>query len=256
MSGLETRNLTVSLGGRVVLDDVSLNVAGGCLTGLIGPNGAGKSTLSRALAGLLPGRGRVLLDGAPIERTSRLERARKVAYLPQERDVHWPLTVRELVALGRLPWGDGRSPADREAVARAMRLADLEALAERRATELSGGERARALLARALATETPILLADEPVAALDPEHQLRVMELLRRHAEAGAAVVVVMHDLFAAARFCGRAILLDQGRVIADGEPDEVLDPENLRRRYHIEAIYPERDGRRFPVPWRALAED
>jgi len=256
MSGLEARNLLISLGGRAALSGVSLSVAGGCLTGLIGPNGAGKSTLLRSLAGLIPSCGRVLLDGAPIERLSRRERSRRIAYLPQEREVFWPVTVRELVELGRSPWGNGRSCADAEAVDRAMRLADLEAFAERRVTEISGGERARALLARALATEAPILLADEPVAALDPEHQLRVMELLRRHAEAGAAVVVVSHDIAAAARFCGRTALLDAGRLVAEGDPVEVLTPDTLRRHYRVEAIFPERDGRRFPVPWRALVDD
>jgi len=259
MSRLEVEALTVALGHQPVVRGVSLTVAGGCLLGLIGPNGAGKSTLLRALAGLLPAGGRMVIDGQPLARLSRPARARTIAYLAQERDVHWPVTVRQLVALGRLPrggaWSGADPAADAAAVAAALRRTGLEALAERPVTRLSGGERARALLARALAVEAPILLADEPIAALDPEHQLQVLGLLRRHAEAGAAVVVVLHDLSAAARFCHQLVLLDQGQVVAAGAPAAVLTPETLARHYRVSAVFAEHQGLRFPVPWQPLAE-
>jgi iron complex transport system ATP-binding protein len=233
--------LTVTLGGRAVVRDFSAALDGGRLIGILGPNGAGKSTLVRALLGLLPHDGAVTIDGAPLATLPRATIARRIAYLPQGQTLHWPLTVERLVALGRLPHlapFSRLSEADRTAIDRAMRRAEVTHLAYRIATELSGGERARTLLARALAVEAPALIVDEPLASLDPAHQIEGMELLRAEADAGALVIAVLHDLTLAARFCDRVLVLDGGTLTADGAPREVLTAELLARVYGISAFF------------------
>lgn len=244
--------LGVHLGPRKAVSDVTATLHPGTLIGIIGPNGAGKSTLVRAMLGLIPATGRIMVDGEPVSAIPRGRLARSIAYLPQGQTLHWPLTVERLVALGRLPHlapfsriGD----VDRAAIDGAMGLADVEHLRGRLATELSGGERARVLLARALAVEAAGLVADEPLAALDPGHQIEVMTLLRRQAEAGALVVTVLHDLTMAARHCDRLLLLHRGRLAADGPPEEVLTAERLADVYGIRAWIGEAEGRRLVVP-------
>jgi iron complex transport system ATP-binding protein len=242
----------VTLAGKAVLRGVDASFAGGTLVGILGPNGAGKSTFVRALLGLVPATGEVRIDAAPIVSFSRAEVARTIAYLPQGQTLHWPLSVERLVALGRLPHLAPMSrmaDADHAAVARAMALADVEVLAGRTATELSGGERARVLMARALAVAAPALIADEPLASLDPAHQLQGMAILRAEADAGVLVLAVLHDLGLAARFCDRLLLLNEGRVIADGAPAEVLTPERLHDVYGISAFFGEAAGQRLVVP-------
>ena len=258
MTTLATENLRVSLGGRVVLDGISADFSSRGLIGLIGPNGAGKSTLARTLARLLtPDSGRVLLDGADIATLDRRDLARRVAYLPQGHALHWPLNAGEVVALGRLPHLGRLSPAssdDDAAITRAMEKADVLPFAHRVVTTLSGGERARIMLARALAVEAPVLLADEPVASLDPYHQLHVMELLRDQARAGSLIVAVLHDLHLATRFCDRLILLNEGRLAAQGTPAEVLSNENLRIAYGVDAVRGREADEDFVLAWRRLA--
>jgi iron complex transport system ATP-binding protein len=233
--------LTVQLGRRPVVRGVSATLAPGSLIGMIGPNGAGKSTLVRALLGLVPtSAGEVLLDGAPMARMPRRDVARAVAYLPQGQTLHWPLTVERLVALGRLPHLAPMSrigEQDREIIEDALARADVQHLRGRSAMELSGGERARVLLARALAVGAPGLIADEPLASLDPGHQIAVMELLAREAAAGSLVIAVLHDLTMAARYCDRLLLLSAGELIADGPPLDVLTPERLRSVYNVSAL-------------------
>ncbi|APZ98850.1 ABC transporter [Sphingopyxis sp. QXT-31] len=239
MVSLTLENVGVTLGRRAVVKSVSAAFAPGTLSGIVGPNGAGKSTLARAMLALVPATGRVLLDGQDVAATPRATLARRIAYLPQGQTLHWPLTVERLVELGRLPHLAPMSKiaeADSAAIARAMERADVLDLKGRIATELSGGERARTLFARALAVEAPALIADEPLASLDPGHQIDVMELMRAEADAGALVIAVLHDLTMAARYCDRLLLIDGGRVAADGTPAEVLTPELLRRVYDIEA--------------------
>jgi len=224
--------------------------------GFIGPNGAGKTTLLRAVAGLAPYDGRITVAGQDLATLAPAARARLMAYLPQRRDVAWGLAARDVVALGRLPHlGVGRreSDADRAAIAAAMTAADVAALADRPVDRLSGGERARVLLARALAQAAPLLLADEPTAALDPFHQLQVMEVLRAEAEAGRAVVAVLHDLALAARFAHRVALLSDGRLAAVGSPEEVLTEDRLAAVYRVTALAGTRDGARWILPWRRL---
>jgi iron complex transport system ATP-binding protein len=253
---IEARAITVSLGGKPILRDVDLTLRPGECLGLIGPNGAGKTTLLRALAGL--GRlaaGTLRHDGEDAAGLGRKVLARRIAYLAQGGEAAWPLSVEAVVGLGRLPHRHpfaGPTPHDEAAIARALRACDVADLGERTLGTLSGGEQRRVLLARALAVEAPYLLADEPLAGLDPLHQLEVMELLRRAARGGAGVVVVLHDLNLAARFCDRLALLDRGRLVAAGTADEVLDDRRLEAVFGIAALRGSHDGEPFLLPWRA----
>jgi len=252
---LGLQDAQVTLDGRTILSDIGLTVRPGRFVGLVGPNGAGKTTLLRLLAGLItPNRGRVTLDGRPLSAMGREERARRIAALFQGAGVGWPMTVREIVALGRMPHRRAfASPteADDAAVARAMARTDILSLADRAEPTLSSGERMRALLARALAVEAPWLLVDEPVTALDPAHQLDAMALLRAIAREGTGVVAVLHDLTLAARFCDRIVVLAGGRLVADGTPEEALTNGLLARAFGITA---ERgwasNGTQYILPW------
>ena len=240
---ISAENIVVRLGGRVVLDGVSIAARDGETLGLIGPNASGKTTLMRVLAGL------VAPDGGTLFAIEN--RPRYIAYLEQNAAVHWPLAVRRVVALGRLPHlGPFQRPgvADARAIDDAMAQADVAGLADRPVTELSAGEKARVFLARALATEPRVILADEPVASLDPYHQIQVMELLRGHAARGA-VIAVLHDLTLAARFCDRLVLLHGGKVAAEGTPGDVLTPDNVARVYSVTATF----GDGYVVPLARL---
>jgi iron complex transport system ATP-binding protein len=238
VSGLRAENVAFSYGDIRVLDRASLAVAAGEVVGLIGPNGAGKTTLLRVLAGLLaPGGGGVSIDDRPLAALADSERARQLAYLPQGAPAFWPLTVERVVELGRIPhraWWQGLGAADRSAIERAIAAADVGSLRDRVVTQLSGGERARVMLARVFASEAAIILADEPVAALDPFHQLQVMRTLREHAGNGGSVLVVMHDLNLAVRYCDRLVAIDRGRVIAAGTPRQVLDDPATAAAYSV----------------------
>ena len=226
---LAATDIRVRLGGRLVLDGVTIACGAGRITGLVGPNGAGKSTLIRALAGLLPvDGGAIALDGRNLAAVGPRDIGRRIAYLPQQRLVHWPLAVRRVVALGRLPHGD----ANAHAIDVAMAVMDVAHLADRAVSEVTGGELARVLFARALAQEAPIILADEPTAGLDPAHALGLFEALGRLAAEGRTIVVALHDLSLAARFCHEVVLLAQGRFAATGSPVEVLTPLRLEAAF------------------------
>jgi iron complex transport system ATP-binding protein len=223
-----------SLGGRTVLDGADVLVDRGQLVAVVGPNGAGKSSLIRAFAGLLPLTGGVVrLQGDDVNRLSARDRAERVAYLPQEGRIAWNLPAIEVAALGA-PFLSG---PEAMAAARAA-LDEVEAghLADRGVAEMSGGERARVLLARALAANAPALLADEPTAGLDPDAQLMVLERLRARAAAGQAVLVSLHDLTLAARFADRIVVLDAGRVVADAAPLAALAPEVMAGTFGLAA--------------------
>ena len=232
MTLLRLENLTVLRGECPVVDHVSLSVQAGECIGLIGPNGAGKTTLMRAALGLDRFSGRSNL--AQMEAQAR---ARLAAFLPQARQIAWPVDVETLVALGRvphLPRGAKPGAADRAAIEDALHRLGLEGFRHRIATRLSGGEQGRVLIARALAQQTPLLLADEPIAGLDPAQQIATMQVFSGLAREGRAVIVSLHDLGLAARHCTRLILMHQGRVVADGTPDAVLTPDLMARVFGI----------------------
>lgn len=233
----------VTLGGRAALSDVSARFAGGRITVVLGPNGAGKSSLLRAAAGLVAATGAIAIDGVQVAALPRQERARRIGYLPQDHVVHWNLPARDVVALGRLahraPFA-AESAGDAAAIERAMAAADVGHLAERGVLTLSGGERARVLLARVLAGEPAWLLADEPLASLDPAHQLDLLDRLRAVADAGAGVVLVLHDLAQAARIADAVLFLDRGRVAG-----ATLDTATIARVFGVSVEH----AGRLPVP-------
>lgn len=237
---LQGQQLGYTLDGVDILGKVDVAVHAGEMIGLIGPNGAGKSTLLKLLLGALePGTGLVHLQGTPLSGHTAASRAHLIGYLAQGARAAWPMTVQRLVELGRLPhqgfWQHIQS-TDQHAVEAAMALTEITAHRNRIATTLSGGEQTLAMLARVFASEPALILADEPVAALDPYHQLHVMELLRKHARGTGACIVVLHDLSLAARFCDRLYLLQHGQIHASGTPSEVLVQDNLRTVYGIES--------------------
>jgi iron complex transport system ATP-binding protein len=218
---------------------VDLSLGAGEMVGLVGPNGAGKTTLLQALCGLRsPQEGEIRLDGRPLAAFSPRARARTMAYLPQGRVAHAPLPVRDVVALGRFPFQDTRQGSQRNelAVESALAALDLLGFADRDVSTLSDGERARVLLARAVAGEPKMLLADEPMAGLDPYYQLQVMEHLKSLADRGCTVLVTLHDLNLAMRFCPRLVVLHEGRVLSDGAPQQALSPPLLARAFRINA--------------------
>ena len=240
MSALEARGLQVRLGARTVLDGVSARFAPGQVTAVLGPNGAGKSTLLNCLAGLrAPDAGEVELDGARLSDLPPRRRAQRIGFIAQTPEIAWAVEAAILVGLGRIPFigARGLSREDAAIIDRAMEAAQVTGLAERDVSTLSGGERARVLIARALAGEPEWLLADEPLAGLDPGHQLDAADLFRKLAhDRGCGVVVTLHDLSLAARMADRILVLAEGRVLADGPAEVALAPAVLARAYGIEA--------------------
>jgi iron complex transport system ATP-binding protein len=245
----------VELGGRTILDDVSVAVASGEVVALVGPNGAGKSTLLGALTGDIGlTAGTVTVCGRGLGEWSGVELALRRSVLPQQVTVTFPFSVRDVVEMGRAPWVHVDGDADGSAVVeRVMAECDVAGMAERQLPTLSGGERARVALARVLAQEAPVLFLDEPTAALDLHHQELVLGLARDRAAAGVAVVVVLHDLALAGAHADRIVVLSQGRVVADGPPGVVLDEDLLSAVYHhpIEVVPHPRTGAPLVMPRR-----
>jgi iron complex transport system ATP-binding protein len=258
VSAIELQGVTVVLGGRPVVDRIDASVAEGEWLALIGPNGAGKTTVLRAIARLLPFSGSISLGGRSIRDLPRGELARLIAVVPQEPSTPPWMTVAEYVLLGRTPHlgalaKEGRR--DREAAAQALARLDLLEFRGRRLGTLSGGEKQRAVVARALAQEAKIVLLDEPTAALDIGHQQQAFDLLDAlRAESGLTLVAAMHDLTLAAQYADRMVLLDSGRVAADGTPRDVLTEELIASHYGASidivpvggriAVIPRRDRR------------
>ena len=240
MVELAAQGLHAAVRGREVVRGASVRVAPGELVALLGPNGAGKTMLLRAVLGLVKrSRGRVEAGGGDPARLSAAERGRRMAYLPQSRPLAWPVRVRDVVALGR--FAHGASPGrlrgeDAAAVERALSACGLASLSDRSCDTLSGGELSRTHVARALAAEAPLLLADEPTAALDPLHQHRIMTLIRTYVDAGNGALVVLHEAALAANFADRLTWMKEGRVVADGPPEDTLTPERMAQVYGVRA--------------------
>lgn len=254
---LAAEAISVSLGERAVLDNISASIAPGEFVAVVGANGAGKSTFLKSLAGLIaPYRGRVLLDGAPLSNVAPRDIARTIAYLPQDRTVHWPLNAERVVALGRLPhrsFAAAENANDRSAIDAAMARMDVMPFAQRPIVALSGGERARVLVARALAQQAQFLIADEPTAGLDPAHALRLFEEFARLAHDGNAVITASHDLSMGLRYASRVILLARGKCIADGPASAVLKNDLLAQAFGIETIVTTISGIPVIVPTSPL---
>lgn len=228
------RDIEVSFDREHILRGVDLSAHAGELVALVGPNGAGKSTMLAVLAGdVTPDAGEVWFGGKPLSSMPEIEVARRRAVLPQKSTVTFPFTVRQVVQMGRSPWAQtDRVEDDESVVDEAMRATGVDALFDRAVSALSGGEAARVALARVLAQQTQLLLLDEPTAALDIHHQEQCMSVVRARVDNGAGAVVVLHDLGAAAAHADRVVIIDAGRVAADGTPREVLTPELLTRIY------------------------
>lgn len=249
---LSANSLALSYNGHNVVEDFNLSIAPKTIVGLIGPNGSGKTTILRALAGLIePRAGAALVEGTRASTLDKRLRARKVGWVPQQENAAWPLTVVEVVRLGRAPhrgWLMPFTEKDMQIVEHALARADLLDLKHRPVNKLSGGEFQRVLIARVLAQEPEALLLDEPTASLDVHHQVQVLDLVRDLVhEKGLSVVMAIHDLNLAARYCDQLVLLHQGRQVSVGAPEEVLTPENLRAVFNVEA-------KLYRDPWGAWA--
>jgi iron complex transport system ATP-binding protein len=260
VSSLSLEGVTVVLGGRPVVDGVDATVSEGEWVALIGPNGAGKTTLLRAIARVVPFSGRIALDGRSITELRRAEVSRVVAVVPQEPTTPPWMTVAEYVLMGRTPHLGPLAKEglrDQEAAARALARLDLLPFVERRLGTLSGGEKQRVVVARALAQESPIILLDEPTAALDIGHQQQALDLLDAlRAESRLTLIAAMHDLTMAAHYADRLLLLDGGRVVAEGAPSDVLTEAVIARHYDASVRIVDLDGRIAVVPTRPAVRE
>jgi len=240
MTELRAENMSAAVSGEELIKDVSFTIKGGELIALLGPNGAGKTTALRAALGLVTLRsGTSYLGGENVKTLSPISRARRAAYLPQTRPLAWPNRVKDIVALGRFSHGAAMGKlkgADRRAVEEAIKACSLEHLVERSADTLSGGELARVHCARAMAAQAPLLIADEPVAALDPRHQFRIMDLIAHYVNNGGGALVVLHELTLAVQYADKLIFMKNGEVVSSGAPDDILSSDLLADIYGIKA--------------------
>ncbi|PCI32740.1 MAG: ABC transporter [Alphaproteobacteria bacterium] len=252
---LDAHNIHVTIKDNAILKGASLSVPKGKVIGLIGPNGAGKSTLLKAILGLTDIQsGQITLDGEELSGWSLKDRAKKISYAAQGAPVHWPLDVEHIISLGRIPHLDPWqeiSDADQNLIHQAMVKTDTLHLAKRLTTTLSGGERACVMLARAIVSDADYLCADEPIASLDPYHQLRIMDILRGLATDGHGVLIVLHDLTLAGRYCDELVLINKGQILAQGPVEQVLTTENLELAYHIKASRWQEEDDHFLSPWK-----
>lgn len=252
MTLLSVQNLTVRRGECPVVDNASFTIESGECVGLIGPNGAGKTSLLRGALGLLPHKGHTNLASLAPK-----DRATQAAWLPQKREIAWPMSVERVVALGRLPYlarGTSLTGEDQQAVNAALARMGLTNFRTRTATQLSGGEQARVLIARTLAQDTPLLMADEPIAGLDPASQIATLEVFQTLAQEGRAVVTSLHDLSLAARYCTRLIVIHEGRIVGDGPTDDVLTQQMLADVFRLRAKIVATDAGLLVQPLGVLA--
>ncbi|MEM9277928.1 MAG: ABC transporter ATP-binding protein [Pseudomonadota bacterium] len=252
MKLLSVNKLSVSRGPKQVLRNVSLEIAQGEFVGLLGPNGAGKSTLLKAILNLVNSTGSIQFQGNDGRLMREIKRARYASYLPQEREVNWPITVKNIVSLGQTyssSLARTKQSNKDEVVVEAMRRMDVLQLQDRRITELSGGEQARVLIARALAQDTQLLLADEPAAGLDPAHQISLMKSLHDLTSEGKSVVACLHEIPLAARWCSRIVVLNSGAIVADGSPEEVLNETLVSQVYGVQTYRTKTDDGLLVVP-------
>lgn len=253
---IQVSDLHLSINGKTLLQNLNFSIHAGEIVGIIGPNSAGKSTLLKTLLGLYKPalkQGSIHILNKNLTQWHKNELARTVAYLAQNSQVHWPMTVSALVALGRLPYRQSFgtiTDKDEKIINQAMVYTGTHTLKNRIATQLSGGELARVLMARAIAVNSCILLADEPVAHLDPYYQLSILELLKQKARNNMAVVVVLHDFIHAARFCDRLLLLNGGKLVAQGNPNQVLQSDIIRKHYQVTLAQAQIENKAYPVPW------
>lgn len=254
---LDVRDVAFAYDSEPVLDGVTLRLGRGELLGVVGPNGSGKSTLLRCLNRLVePDEGTVFVDGTAIDEMRREEIARRVGYVPQDERRTFPTTVFETILMGRKPHVGWRpTDEDKAAVADVIDLLDLEQYALRPIDELSGGQRQKVLIGRALVQEASVLLLDEPTSSLDVKHQLDVLDVVREQVDGGITAVVAIHDLNLAARYCDKLAMLHGDRIAAAGGP-EILTPETIRTVYGVEATVTTHDGRRLVIPERSLSSD
>ncbi|MEM7067998.1 MAG: ABC transporter ATP-binding protein [Pseudomonadota bacterium] len=258
MTMLSLNRLSVSRGNKRILEDVSLEIAAGEFVGLLGPNGAGKSTLLKATLNLVKSTGGIKFQGNDSHLMSEAERARYASYLPQEREVNWPLTVEKIVSLGASNTSAvAKTTSDKLiSISEALHRMDVFHLKSRPITQLSGGEQARALIARALAQDTALLLADEPAAGLDPAHQISLMKSLHDLAAEGKSIVACLHEIPLAARWCSRIIVLNNGKIIADGTPNDVLSEALISQVYGVQTFRTTTEAGLLVVPTELMNEE
>lgn len=253
MNAIECREVRIRIDGRNIIPNLSIDFPRKSLVGIVGPNGAGKTTFARALLRLVDiTSGSISIFDKPITNYHRSELAKKLSYLPQEAPVHWPILTKQAVALGRFATDANLDTAGvlDASVKKAMKATDTFHLRDRSVRTLSGGEFARVMMARALAPNAPILIVDEPIASLDPYHQLHVMEILRQSADEGATVLAILHDLTLASRFCDRIVLMKDGKIEGDGPPNEVLRPQLVEDTYEVLSVEGSHEGEAFMIPW------
>lgn len=253
MKLLEATALSIKFANKTILDDIDFSMNAGELIGIIGSNGSGKTTLLRTLSGMLPeNNNKVQFLGRSLSDYNRKKLAQKMAYLPQGNESHWSITVENLVMLGRLPhrkpW-QGCSDLDKKIVQKVLQDCDVSQFTNTTVDTLSGGERARVFLSRALAVEPQLLLVDEPIAGLDPGYQLDVMQKFRQLSNSGMGIICVIHDLTLAGRYCHKLLMLGGQKIISYGKPDQVLSSENLARCFNIKVHKGEAEGHAFVIP-------
>ena len=249
MTVLEGRNVSIRFGKKPIHTDVTFSIKEGELVAITGPNGAGKTTLLRTIAGLIPSSGEVILGERPLKDWTSRERARRLAFVRQNQEISFGFTVMELVLLGRSPhrgWLEAFTREDHQIATDALESVALSGYEERKLSELSGGEYQRVRLAQALAQDPEILLLDEPTTHLDIHHQLDLLHRVRALADDGRTIISAIHDLPLAARFADRILVLNEGRLVADGTPENVLTPDLIRTVFRVEAHIPEHSPERL----------